>query len=352
MKIAIVLLFGSAFALMAADSPVAAGGVKVVRPEQPPDTVALRLPARTVPAEHAEIFSRATGIVSERRVDIGDKVNEGDVLAVIDAPEVRLRVERAQAGVAQAEARATLARTALERARSMSRNRVIAEEALDERDAAAKTAEADLLAARADLHRTVEEQNFLTIRAPFDGVIAVRRIDRGTHIEGDQFQPGTGLFEVARLDELRVEVNAPPNAAIQLAPGQKASIEFPELAGRKFDAVVTRSARVIDTQSGTMRFELVLPNADLAIPSGLTGTATIQVPQDAGRLLVPTNAVTVRDGKPHVATVTDGRVRFVAVQTGRNLGTKVEILSGIKPEDSVITSPNALLSEGAVVQTK
>ncbi len=323
--------------------------VQVVSPEAGTETSLLRLPARTVAAEEAEIFSRATGIVSERRVDIGDRVKAGDVLAVIEAPEVLRRVDRAKAGVAQATARAELARTALVRAQSMSKNRVISEEVLDERESAAKTAEADLVAARADLAEVEELAGFQTIRAPFDATVAARRIDRGDHIQGDQSQSRQGMFRLVRLNELRVELDAPPSVALKLKPGQKARVEFGEKAGQKFEAVVSRSSGVIDTASGTMRVELTMANADLAIPSGLTGTAFIELAAGEAALLVPTNTVFVRDGKPHVAKVVDGRISFTPVKAGRNFGGKVELLSGVAPGDQLVVSPNALLVEGQPV---
>jgi len=330
---------------------IAAGPtVQIVQPSRPDSISLVRLPARTAPSEEAEIFSRATGIVSERRVDIGDRVKAGDILAMIEAPEIQRALERSSAGVVQASARAELARNALQRARSMSKNRVIAEEALDERESAAKTAEADLLAAQAELHRMEELKKFQTIRAPFDGTISSRTTDRGDHIEGDRSQSGRGLFRLVRLDELRVELDAPPAAALRLKPGQSASVEFPELAGRKFPATVSRSSSVIDTSSGTMRVELKLPNPDLLIPAGLTGVATIEVDADSSSLELPTNAIVVRDGKSHVAAIRDGKVAFLPVQLGKNRGKKIEVISGVSTDDSLIVSPNALLNEGDPVQ--
>jgi RND family efflux transporter MFP subunit len=342
MKPAILLLP----ALLAAAAAETKADSTLIKPEAEAAQQVMRLPVRTAPAEHAEIFSRATGIIAERRVDIGDRVAAGDVLAVIEAPEIPLGVERAEAAVAQAEARAALARTGLQRAREMAKSRVIAQEALDEREAGAKTAEADLLAAKAELHRAQELVKFLTIRAPFDGLIAARRVDRGDHIRGDQSQPGQGLFEVVRIDELRVEVNAPPSAALRIAPGQQAGIEFPEMPGRTFDAVVARSSGVIDRASGTMRFELALPNTGNPLPPGLTGTASLRLSAGAGVLLVPASAIVVRGGVPHVAKLEDGRIRYAPVTTGRNLEGKIEILGGVSVEDTLIPSPNALLADG------
>jgi len=306
----------------------------------------LRLPARTAPAEEAKLYSRATGIVQERRVDIGDRVKTGDILAIIEAPEVGRNLEKARAGVALATARADLARQALQRAKSMSKDSVISAEALDERDANARAADAELQSARAEAGRLEELEKFLTIRAPFDGLVAGRRAERGDLIQGDQAQADRWMFHLVRLNELRVIVNAPPAAGLQLQTGQTASVEFAELPNRKFAATVARSSGIIDSLSGTMRIELLLPNEDYALPAGLSGLATLADAKKTATLRIPTNAVLVRDGTNKVARISNGTVAFSPVKLGRNLGATVEILEGVTAEDTLLVSPNALLAEG------
>lgn len=330
----------------------AANPVTTVSPEPVEAVDSIRLPARTAPAEQAEIFSRATGVVGERRVDIGDRVKAGDVLAVIEAPEVGRSLERARAELARAVSRADFARSTLDRARNMSQSRVIAAEVLDERISAAQTAEAELEAAKAELARMEVLQGQLTIRAPFDGTISRRGIDRGDHIEGDKSQAGRGLFSLVRLDELRVELDAPPAAALRLKPGQKAAVEFPEMPGERFEAAVARAAGTIDRQLGTMLVELSMPNPYGRIPAGLSGTAEVATGAARQTWQVPANTLVVREGGNHMAVVREGKVAFVPVKVGRNFGPKVEIVSGLSAEDRPIVSPNALLREGDEVDAK
>ncbi len=348
MKLRILLALFAAACTASAEPPA---NVRTVEPVTAPAADSVRLPARTAPAERADIYSRATGIVRERKVDIGDGVRTGDVLAILDAPELDRQIERAKAALETARARADLASRALLRARTMSKERVIAAEALDEREAEARTSAADVDGAAAELGRLETLRGFLTIRAPFDGVIAARRVDRGDHIAGDQFTPGDALFTIVRLDTLRVEIDAPPSSALRIAPDQTATVEFGDLPGQALSAKVTRASGVIDTRSGTMRIELEMPNPDNRIPSGLTGTATIQLPPDkVRRLLVPTNALVTREGVPHVAKVKDGRISFAKVVRGKNLGNLVEVLDGVSKGDHLVVSPNALLREGDAVQ--
>lgn len=329
-----------------AESPA----VRTVSPTAVPETASVRLPVRTAPAEQAEIYSRATGILSVRKVDIGDVVAAGDVLAVLEAPEIDRQIERAKASLETARTRADLANRALARARTMSKERVIAAEALDQREADARTSAAEVDGAAAELGRLEALRSFLTIRAPFAGVIAARRVDRGDHIEGDQFTPGGALFTIVRLDTLRVEVDAPPSSALRLVAGQPATVAFGELPGETFPAKVARASGVIDPKSGTMRVELEMPNPGNRLPAGLAGTAEIQLPASESKLLaVPVNALVTRDGAPHVAKVIDGRIAFAKVVRGRNLGQSVEILDGLSAGDKLVVSPNSLLREGDAV---
>jgi len=346
-------LVGFCLSIVLGISPGVCGAeeVTVASPKNVGDTVVLSIPARTAPAEEARIFSRATGVVSRRFVDIGDLVKEGDVLAEIDAPEINRSVERARALLALAQARFDLAKSGLQRARTMASTRVIAAEALDEREAAGRTAAADVMAAQAELNRFEEIQRFQQIRAPFNGVISGRRIDRGDHIDGDQVSEDGWLFHVVRIDELRVQLAAVPSAALRLKPGQPAAVTFQEIPGREFEAVVSRANQFIDA-SGTMQVELTLPNADLTVPAGLTGTAKIKVASAAKTVEVPANAIVVRDGKSQVARVESGVIRFVPVTLGKNKGPIVEVSGGLTESDSVVTNPNSLLREGDAVTVK
>ncbi len=334
--------------------PVAAsaqGALQLVKPEVSPVAGPLRLPVRTAPAEQAYIYSRATGLLAERRVDLGDVVQAGDVLAVISAPEIQRAAERAAAAVVQAAARAELAEANGRRNRTLGEKAVLSNAETDVGEANVKTAAADLLAAQAEAKRLAELVAFQQIRAPFDGLVVNRQFDRGDFIPGDSTTNGRWLFHLARVNELRGLLDVSPATALALRPGQDAVVEFAELPDKKFPAKVARAAGLIDAASGTMRVELTLPNPERNIPAGLNGVALI-VPavETAARLLrVPVNAIVVREGRQHVALVRDGKVAFVPVRTGRNYGTRVEILEGLAADASIILNPNGLLQPGQAV---
>ncbi|HXV06412.1 MAG TPA: efflux RND transporter periplasmic adaptor subunit, partial [Burkholderiales bacterium] len=177
--------------------------VRTVTPEVAAASTDLRLPARTAPVEQALIYARATGVVSERRVDIGARVRRGDVLALIAAPEIDQGVDKARAAVAQAKAKEQFATTNLQRSQQLVDQGFLSKQVLDERQAAFDAAQADRLAAAAELRRLNEIKGFQVVRAPFSGVIAERRVDRGDRVVGDQGNAEGYLFRLVRVNELR-----------------------------------------------------------------------------------------------------------------------------------------------------
>jgi RND family efflux transporter MFP subunit len=326
-----------------ADGPIV---VRTTKAREAPAASGISAIGRTAPIEQAFLFARATGTVAECKVDIGDKVAAGDVLAVIDAPEIAHRIAAAEARIDLLEAKAGLAATLAERGEPLAATKAISIEELDQRRTTARTSAAELAIARAELAGLRQNQEFLTLRAPFDGTIAARRIDRGDHINGDTNTADAWLFHLARLNELRMVLHMPPDSALKTRTGGQATISFPDLPGLEVSAAVTRSSNLIDPRSGTMQVELIFPNPELAIPAGLSGNASFQPAGKSAVLLIPSNAVAVRDGTPKAAIVRNGRIHFQAVKAGRTLGATIEILDGLAAGDEVVISPNAQLRDG------
>lgn len=334
-------------ALLAQEKPV----VRTVTPAPANNSRIYAIPGRTEPLESALVFTRATGIVRERKFDIGDKVKAGDVLAIIDVPEVDRAIESARASVEQALVRAKNARTSSDRASSLLESRAISIEESDQRVATAGELEASVRVAQAELARLEEQKKFATVRAPFDAVISARNFDRGDRMRGDSSTAEGWLYRLVRLDELRFTVNATPDLALRLDAAKPATVRFREFPGRVFSATVARSSQVFDPASGTMRVELLLPNENFLLPAGLTGTASFDVAPGEHVFLVPTNTLIVRDGQTQVATVREGKVAFVEVMPGRNLGVTVEVSSaGIAADTPIIINPNGLLRAGDAVE--
>ncbi len=334
---------------LAAQEPVS---VSTVLPLPSTTTSAYELPGRTEPVEQATIFTRATGIVRERRFDIGDRVRTGDVLAIIDVPEIDREVESAKAAVDQAESRASNARLIAERADVLMKSKAISQEDSEFRITTSQTAEAALRLAKSELNRVEELRKFATVTAPFDGTISARNFDRGDRMRGDSSTAEGWLYRLSRLETLRFVINATPDLALRLSKESEAVVRFNELLGKTFPAEISRSSKVFDSESGTMRVEFLIENNDLKLPAGLPGTAALKLPPASDTFILPNNTLIIRQGKPLIAVVQAGKVGFLEVLPGRNLGPTVEVTSAkLTQETPVIVNPNAMLKEGESVKS-
>ncbi len=306
----------------------------------------LRLPARVEAGQRAQIYARATGIVQSRDVELGDRVRSGQVLARISAPEIDSSVREARAALIEAQAAETLAQGNLRRAEPLAAKALISQEQLSERRGAFDTARAARSAAEERVASLADIQGFQAVRAPFDGTITARNIERGDRVVGDAQGAATPLFEVSALDPLRVVVDVPQRAALQVQPGLEAIVAFADAGGEPAIARVERIARSISPTSNGMRVELTLSNPDERIPTGMIGEVRLHLPRTVAAR-VPLGAVQQGADGAKVAMIAAGdRLAFRTVTLGRNLGQEVEVLAGIAPGDTVVLSPNALLREG------
>ena len=310
----------------------------------------LRLPARASAGETAQLYARATGLVAERRVDLGDQVSAGQVLALISTPEVDAAVREAQADLLHSRASEELARSNFERAEVLVRSNAISREMHSDRKAARDAAVAQRAAAEARLASARERQGFQTVRAPFAGVIAARNVERGDRVVGDSAGSATPLFTLNALDPLRIVLDVPQSAALQVRPGLRAEVGFPELPGERFPAEVVRSAQTLSIDAGAMRVELRLPNPGNRIPAGMVGEARLSIPRAGAVVIVPESAVIADAQGARVARLdAASKLDYRTVRLGRNLGNDIEILDGLTAGDQVVLSPNALLRQGARV---
>ncbi|EME5141346.1 efflux RND transporter periplasmic adaptor subunit [Pseudomonas aeruginosa] len=318
--------------------------VKTVEAAAASDSHSLRLPMRAEAGRLVRIHARATGMVAERRVDLGDAVVAGQVLAVIRAPEVDQAARGAEAEQQLARANLKLARTHYLRARRLIESNAISRELYDEREGAFEVAQANLASATARLSNLREQQGFQSIRAPIAGVITTRNIEQGDRVIADQGAAATPLFELSTLDPLRVIVDIPQDALPQIAEGDRAQIMFSgfDEAGR--DATITRLGQRVSPSTGAMRVELDLPNPDRRFRPGMTGQVLFTLDRPQSVALIPISSLVQNGTQAQVIRVSEaGTLDFRTVRLGRNLGNQVEITEGIAAGDRIVITPNARL---------
>jgi RND family efflux transporter MFP subunit len=253
------------------------------------------------------------------------------------------------ARVRQTEANLRLARVNLQRAEQLVRQGHVARQVLDERAAELGVRDADLAAARAEVARLQQLLDFRRVAAPFAGVVVARNVEKGDLVEADSPEPDRYLFRVARLDKLRVFADIPQSEVGNVGVGTPVHVRFSEFPEATLRGDVKRTAGALNTASRSMRVEVHLANPD-GLPSGMIGRVTFSTPAPRGLVTVPINALVTRAEGTFVALVTaSSTVQFVRVGLARNLGSRVEVESGLTPDDRVIVNPNGLLEDGDVV---
>lgn len=351
--------------------------VRVAEAEVSTKPIDLTLPGETQAFATAAIFARATGYVSERRVDIGTRVKAGDVLLRIAAPELDQQLAQAEAQVAQNRAQLAQAQAQVDQARANvdladSTNRrtstlatqgwasrqnadntqagVLAQGAtLAAAQAGVKVAEANIKAQQATVDRLKALTGFKDVVAPFDGVVTTRSVDVGDLVKADG--SGTPLLSMNRDDILRVSVNVPQNAAIGVNPGIEAAIKVPQFPGRTFSGQVARNSVALLNASRTLTTEVDVPNRDGTLRAGLYVYVTLQIPRPEPAVIIPAEALVFNQKGTQVATVDEhDRAAWRPVHVRRDFGQTIEIDQGLAGRERIVLGPPADLREGQPVE--
>jgi len=323
--------------------------VGVVTPKPCGETRELVLPGNVSAFYSADIHGQVKGYVDEWRRDIGAKVHQGDILAVVDTPELDQSIAVAQSELTKAKANLALAKVTAARWNSLRATAAVSQQAADEKDADARARQAEVDAAQSNVDRLKAEKGFANIVAPFDGVVTTRNVDVGSLVRADGVDT-PGLFTVADIHQMRIYVPVPESYAAALKDGMKATLELPEYPDRKFEATILTTAHAIDQKSRTLLVELLADNKDGLLAPGAFTRVHFQIPPDLNTFTVPASAMLYRNTEPRVATVgIEDRIVLKEVRVERDLGTAVEI-TGLSPDERVVANPPDSIAEGEEVR--
>jgi RND family efflux transporter MFP subunit len=320
--------------------------VTVIRPVPPASDGALNLPGRLESFTDAPIYARVNGYLKSWRVDIGDRVKAGQVLATIDTPELDQQLIQAKADLASAQADAALAKTSAERWQALLDSDAVSRQEVDDRTQDYAQKKARVAAAQANVDRLIAMKAFATIVAPFDGVVTARNTDIGALIDAGS-SSHTQLFSVSSVNRLRVYVHVPQFYAPMVKRGGSADFTVPEYPGRHFTANIVGLADAVNASSGTTLVQLQVDNAAHLLLPGSFVTLHFALPAPDGAMRIPASALIFDEHGLRVATVNShDEVRFKPVAIEQDLGKAVEIGSGLSGSDRVIDTPPDGLSEG------
>jgi RND family efflux transporter MFP subunit len=337
--------------------------VATVRASDPEQIV--KLPATTLAFTAANIYARASGYIVERKVDIGDRVKQGQLLAQITAPELDHQIAQNEATLAQntatvkqAEANMELAKVTWQRDSTLVKQGWVTLQQgdtdrlnLQAQQAAVDAAKQFASAQQGLLNVLHQQKSYQSVVAPFDGVVTQRNINVGDLVQADAAS-GTFMFTVMQSDVIRTQVYVPQDQAFGVTPGVEAVVHVPEIPDRTFGGKVTRIADALQPGTRTLLTEVDIPNPDGVLSPGLYCTIELHVPRKTPSFVVPAEAIIFNRGGLQVAVLEDGVARIRKVTVARDLGTQVQVRDGVKAGDQVILNPPVELADGSKVQAR
>ncbi len=383
--------------------------LEVLRVTREQDKAGLVLPGTTTPLTESSVYARANGYLKKRYVDIGDHVYKGQLLAVIDAPDLdaqvaqaRQQLDQATAQLAQQETQLALTKVTVDRYRALVARGVFSRQDGDQREADYQAQVANVAAAernveafRANLQRNVALQSYERITAPFSGVITQRNVENGDLIQASGSSGGTApttmgagqttnqaanagtnsygasgtgptfatpytgtgtqggpLFTIAQNDRLRILVSVPEGYVGTIRIGGKAYLHFDEFPTTAFNGTVSRTAGAVDQNTRTMITEIDVDNHNGKLLPGMYAVATFEGGTGQGPLVISGDAIAIRNNTPTCAVIRNGKVDLVPVVQGRDFGPVTEIVSGLHEGDLVASSFTDEVKQGIEVKTQ
>ena len=318
------------------------------------------LPGNMQPFTQAPIYARTTGYVKAWYRDIGSHVSKGELLAVIETPELDQQLAQAKADLATAQSNAAIAKTTADRYKDLIAQNAVSQQDTDNAVAQLQATTTQVNAAVANVHRLEELQSFEQIQAPFDGVITARNIDIGQLItsSGSTTTPGAGtvsgskeIFDISAIGTLRVYINVPQIYAPDAKNGVGATLTLPQYPGRKFEGRLVRTSDAVDPATRTLLAEVDVNNSAGALLPGSYTEVHLHTKNPAPALSVPASAVILTPDGLRVATVDANSIAHLTrVIAGRDLGATIEIVNGLKPGQGVIANPPDSLTDGEKVR--
>jgi membrane fusion protein (multidrug efflux system) len=324
--------------------------VKLITLKLEPVSSKLSLTGEIIPYDLANIYARTPGYVKEVKVDIGSKVSKGQVLCVLDAPELNAAQAQSQSNSMGAKAKYETSRTTyLRLLKAAQTPGAVADNELDIACNQMRTDSSVYQASRSATQANKAIEDYLVIRSPFNGVVTARNIFKGDFVDNTG---KTLLFRVEDNSSLRVDVAVPEAFNSTTLKGNEAIFTVSANPGQVFKAKLARKSDAIDPQTRSETWELTFPNEKGLLKPGMFAQITLPVSRPKDGFLVPFKAVVTTQERKFVIKLVNGKTQWVDVKTGFTTKEKTEIAGDLKPSDQIIAQANEELKEGITVQVK
>lgn len=326
--------------------------ISVVAPKQTAPSQEITLPGNIQPFISSPIYARTDGYLKKWYFDIGAHVKAGDLLAIIQTPEVDEQLAQARSTLATAEANLRLAQITQDRYQSLLAKHAVAQQDVDNAVGTYSANKAIVDADTANVRHYEALVSFEKVYAPFDGVITARNTDIGDLINsGSNTVPRTDLFDISQTRTLRAYVNVPEEYSQGVKPGQTgADVTLSEFPGKRFPGRLVRTSQAINATTRTLLTEVDLDNPGATLLSGSYAEVHLQIPARNSTFLLPVSALIFRDEKLQVGVVRNGKIAITDITPGHDFGDEIEVVAGLKANDQVVMNPPDSLVSGQEVK--
>jgi RND family efflux transporter MFP subunit len=324
--------------------------VVIIHPKQNSPVDEVVLPGETQPYINSPVYARASGYLVKWYHDIGSRVKKGDLLAVVDAPELDKQLAQAQADLETSKANSNIAKITSDRWQGLVKTRSVSKQSTDQAVDNQRATEATVNSYAANQGHYSELVGFEKIFAPFDGVITMRNTDNGWLIAAGLNTPGQELFQIGQISTLRVFVAVPEVYSRAAHVGSKATLTLDEYPDQTFQGTVTRTSSSIDIPSRTLNTEVDIDNSKGLLLPGAYVRVHLALPAQSHSVIIPSSTLLFRTQGLQVGVVRNNVAQLVPVSIGTDYGETVQITSGLSTSDDVIENPYDSLVSGTPVR--
>ena len=343
-----------------ATEQAAIAAVNVVEPKSGAGLEEIVLPGTTQAFIDTPIFARTNGYLKQWYFDIGAHVEKGQLLAVIEAPELDQQLDQARANLKTAQANEKLAEITATRWQNLLKTDSVSKQETDQAVQDLSARQATVESMTADVQRLQQLQSYEKVYAPFSGVITARNTDIGALINaGSGGSQGLAtvpqeLFHMAAVNRLRIFVSVPEVDSAAAQNGARAPLTLDEFPGETLQGTIVRNSDAIDLNSRTLNVEVDIDNRGGRIKPGAYVFVHLKLPDNSKRsthsLIIPADTLLFRSEGLSVGLVRGDHAELVPITIGRDYGSTVEVIEGLKPTDQVIVNPSDSLTTGTPVR--
>ena len=334
--------------------------INVVEPKSGAVLEEIVLPGTTQAFIDTPIFARTNGYLKQWYFDIGAHVEKGQLLAVIETPELDQQLDQARANLKTAQANEKLAEITATRWQNLLKTDSVSKQETDQAVQDLSARQATVESMTADVQRLQQLQSYEKVYAPFSGVITARNTDIGALINaGSGGSQGLAtvpqeLFHMAAVNRLRIFVSVPEVDSAAAQNGARAPLTLDEFPGETLQGTIVRNSDAIDLNSRTLNVEVDIDNRGGRIKPGAYVFVHLKLPDNSKRsthsLIIPADTLLFRSEGLSVGLVRGDHAELVPITIGRDYGSTVEVIEGLKPTDQVIVNPSDSLTTGTPVR--